>query len=80
MQSGGKSNCWVLQMYDDSIANAWDNNFKMPFFANGLNQIVLRFSTLQAAISYADDLDLEYEVISASKKEVVVKSYADNFK
>jgi hypothetical protein len=42
-------------------------------------QLQLRFPTKEAAIAYAKRKSIEYRVFEAHRRQVVPKSYADNF-
>ena len=42
-------------------------------------QLQLRFPTKEAAIAYAKREGIEYRVFEAQRRQVVPKSYADNF-
>ena len=44
-----------------------------------LEEVVLKFSSKEKAIEYAENNNISYTVIEPKKKEFVIKSYADNF-
>ena len=44
-----------------------------------LGEVVLKFSSKEKAIEYANLNSISYKVIEPNKKEFVLKSYADNF-
>ena len=78
MQSGrGKLKKWVLEFdtRDTSInpLMGWESS------TDTLEEVVLRFSSKEKAIEYAESNDISYKVIEPKKKEFVLKSYADNF-
>ena len=78
MQSGrGKQKKWILEFdtRDTSInpLMGWESS------TDTLEEVVLRFSSKEKAIEYADSNDISYKVIEPKKKEFVIKSYADNF-
>tara|TARA_B100001029_G_C14833843_1_gene324499 strand:+ start:103 stop:387 length:285 start_codon:yes stop_codon:yes gene_type:complete len=78
MQSGrGKTKKWVLEFItkDTSInpLMGWESS------TDTLEEVVLRFSSKEKAIEYAESNDISYKVIEPKKKEFVIKSYADNF-
>ena len=78
MQSGrGKLKKWVLEFdtKDTSInpLMGWESS------TDTLEEVVLRFSSKEKAIEYAESNDISYKVIEPKKKEFVIKSYADNF-
>ena len=78
MQSGrGKLKKWVLEFItkDTSInpLMGWETS------TDTLEEVVLRFSSKEKAIEYAESNDISYDVIEPKKREFVIKSYADNF-
>ena len=78
MQSGrGKLKKWVLvfETKDPSInpLMGWETS------TDTLEEVVLKFSTKDQAIDYAEKNNISYKVIEPQKKEFVIKSYADNF-
>ena len=78
MQSGrGKLKKWVLEFEtkDTSInpLMGWETS------TDTLEEVVLKFSTKDQAIHYAELNNISYKVIEPKKKEFVIKSYANNF-
>ena len=78
MQSGrGKLKKWVLEFEtkDPSInpLMGWETSI------DTLEEVILKFSTKEQAIEYAENNNISYTVIDPKKKEFVIKSYADNF-
>jgi len=78
MQSGrGKLKRWVLEFEtkDPSInpLMGWETS------TDTLEEVILKFSTKEQAIEYAENNNVLYTVIDPKKKEFVIKSYADNF-
>tara|TARA_B100001564_G_scaffold22382_1_gene16685 strand:+ start:266 stop:550 length:285 start_codon:yes stop_codon:yes gene_type:complete len=78
MQSGrGKTKKWVLEFVtkDTSInpLMGWESS------TDTLEEVILRFSSREKAIEYAESNDISYKIIEPKKKEFVIKSYADNF-
>ena len=78
MQSGrGKLQRWVLEFEtkDPSInpLMGWETS------TDTLEEVILKFSTKEQAIEYAENNNISYTVIDPKKKEFVIKSYADNF-
>jgi len=80
MQSGkAKTRLWHLQVMDDS------NQSQDPLIgyhggSSTKNQVKLQFDTQEDAINFAKSKNYDYEVIEASARKVIKKSYADNFK
>ncbi|MDB4339736.1 ETC complex I subunit [Pelagibacteraceae bacterium] len=78
MQSGrGKLKKWLLQfeIKDPSInpLMGWETS------TDTLEEVILKFSTKEQAIEYAENNNISYTVVEPKKKEFVIKSYADNF-
>ena len=78
MQSGrGKLKKWVLQFEtkDPSInpLMSWETS------TDTLEEVILKFSTKEQAVEYAENNNISYTVVEPKKKEFVIKSYADNF-
>ena len=78
MQSGrGKQKKWILEFdtRDTSInpLMGWESS------TDTLEEVVLRFSSKEKAIEYAESNNISYKVIEPKKREFVIKSYADNF-
>ena len=44
-----------------------------------LEEVILKFSTKEQAVEYAENNNILYTVVEPKKKEFVIKSYADNF-
>ncbi len=79
MQSGkGKENTWLLEYAPET-----------PYFTEGLmgwsgmddtrREISLRFPHKEAAIAYAKDKKIEFELIDPNQSKQRAKAYADNF-
>jgi hypothetical protein len=78
MQSGrGNLKTWVLKFEtkDPSInpLMGWETS------TDTLEEVILKFSSKEQAIEYADSNNISYTVVEPKKKEFVIKSYADNF-
>ena len=43
------------------------------------SELKLEFSSKELAISYAQKMKIDYEIIEPKKRKIVKKSYADNF-
>ena len=70
MQSGlGKNNKWLLEFYtDDNALNplmGWETS------SNTLSEVKLEFLTKDEAINYANDNNIEYDLIEPKKRKVV---------
>jgi hypothetical protein len=78
MQSGrGKLKKWVLEfeVKDPSInpLMGWETS------TDTLEEVILKFSTKQKAVDYAEANNISYIIIEPKKKKFVIKSYAENF-
>ena len=78
MQSGTKKyNKWIVEFFSErpgiNPLMGWESS------TDTLEEVVLRFSSKEKAIEYAESNDIYYKVIEPKKKEFVIKSYADNF-
>ena len=78
MQSGrGKQKDWILEFEtkDTSInpLMGWEAS------SDTLEEVILKFSSKDKAIEYAEKNNISYNVIEPNKKEFVIKSYSDNF-
>jgi len=78
MQSGrGKLKKWVLEFEtkDPSInpLMGWEAS------TDTLEEVILKFSTKEQAVEYAENNNISYTVTEPKKREFVIKSYADNF-
>ena len=78
MQSGrGKVKQWILEFSTKNTSISplmgWESS------TDTLSEVVLKFSTKEKAIEYAESNNIDYTVIEPQKKEFVIKSYSDNF-
>lgn len=80
MQSGtAKTNRWVLE-YEPATPREPDPLMGWASAGDTLNEVRLKFETLEAAIAFARKRGLEYTVISPKQRTIRPKSYADNFR
>ena len=78
MQSGlGKTDKWILEYETkDPTINplmGWESS------NDTYSELKLEFSSKELAISYAQKMKIDYEIIEPKKRKIVKKSYADNF-
>ena len=78
MQSGrGKIKEWILEFEtkDPSInpLMGWESS------TDTLEEVILKFSTKEKAIEYAEKNNISFKVVEPKKREFVIKSYSDNF-
>jgi hypothetical protein len=80
MQSGrGKTRKWVLE-YEPASRRDPDPLMGWSSAQDTLNQVQLRFDTIEEAIAFAQKRGLEYTLIEPHQRTLKVKSYADNFR
>jgi hypothetical protein len=80
MQSGrGNTRKWVLE-YEPASRRDPDPLMGWSSAQDTLNQVQLRFDTIEEAIAFAQKLGLEYTLIEPHQRTLKVKSYADNFR
>ena len=78
MQSGlGKTNKWILEYETkDPTTNplmGWESS------NDTYSELKLEFTSKELAISYAQKMKIDYEIIEPKKRKIIKKSYADNF-
>ena len=80
MQSGtAKTRCWALE-YEPATPREPDPLMGWASAGDTLNEVRLKFETLEAAVAFARKRGLEYTVISPKQGTIGPKSYADNFR
>ena len=80
MQSGrAKTRKWVLE-YEPATRRDPDPLMGWSSARDTLNQVRVRFATLDEARAFADKLGLDYAVVEPHARSPKVKSYADNFR
>jgi len=78
MQSGNRnSKNWYLEFetLDNNVSPlmGWESS------RDTMSEVVLKFTTKEKAINYAKKNNIRYNLIESKEREVVKKSYADNF-
>lgn len=79
MQSGkAKTNRWLLKYVPESRKTTdeligWVGSTDMK------QEITLNFDTKEAAVRYAQNNNIEFEVIEPNDAKLKIKSYAENF-
>lgn len=80
MQSGtAATRQWVLE-YEPASKREPDPLMGWSSARDTLNQVRLRFDTLEEAIAFADKKKLDYIIIEPHARTPKPKAYADNFK
>jgi hypothetical protein len=78
MQSGlNKTNKWILVFETSNpVLNplmGWESS------SETLSELNLEFSSKELAVDYAKRKKIDYEVIEPKKRNIIKKSYSDNF-
>jgi len=80
MQSGrAGTRCWVLE-YEPASPREPDPLMGWSGAADTLNEVRLRFETLDEAVAFAKKNGMDYSVIEPQDFKFRPKSYADNFR
>jgi NADH dehydrogenase ubiquinone Fe-S protein 4 len=80
MQSGrAKTRKWVLD-YEQATQRMPDPLMGWTSARDTLNQVQLRFDTLEEAVAFAQKHGLDYTVIPPHRRAFKAKAYADNFR
>ena len=80
MQSGtAMTRKWVLE-YEPASKREPDPLMGWASSRDTLNQVRLRFATLEEAVAFADKKGLDYTICEPHARSPKAKSYADNFR
>jgi hypothetical protein len=80
MQSGrGQTKKWVLE-YEPASRRDPDPLMGWSSAKDTLNEVRLRFDTLDEALGFAKKLGLDYTLMEVQARTPKAKSYADNFR
>jgi hypothetical protein len=80
MQSGrGNTKRWVLE-YEPATPREPDPLMGWSSAKDTLNQVRLRFETLEEAKQFADKKGIDYVVVEPQERLFKPKNYADNFR
>ncbi len=80
MQAGrAKTQKWVLD-YEQATQRTPDPLMGWSSAGDTLNQVQLRFDTLEEAVAFAKQHGLDYTVIPPHQRSPKAKAYADNFR
>jgi hypothetical protein len=80
MQSGrAQTRQWLLD-YEPATRRTPDPLMGWSSAQDTLNQVRVRFPTLDEAVAFAKKLGLDYTIIEPQARTPKVKSYADNFR
>ena len=76
---GGQSRKWVLE-FEPASRRDPDPLMGWSSAQDTLNEVQLRFDTLEEAVAFAEKHWLQYTIIEPHRRRLKVKSYADNFR
>jgi len=80
MQSGcALTRGWVLE-YEPATPREPDPLMGWASAADTLNEVHLRFASLEEAVEFAKKHEFDYTVIEPKNRTILPKSYADNFR
>ncbi len=80
MQSGrAKSQDWVME-YELKSARAPESLMGWTSSDDTLNQVKLKFPTLEKAVEFAQAKGWGYSIQQTQERKIVPKNYVDNFK
>ena len=80
MQSGrAPTKTWLLT-YEEATPRVPDPLMGWSSAADTLNEIHLRFDTLDEAVAFAKRHNLDYTIVEPHERTAKAKSYADNFR
>ena len=79
-QSGkARSNLWILEA-EPTEGKRPDPLMGWAGSGDTNTQVILSFTSLDAALAYAERHELEAEVVPATPKKLILQSYAENFR
>jgi hypothetical protein len=80
MQSGrAQTRRWLLE-YEPATPREPDPLMGWASARDTLNEVRMRFATLDEAVAFAEKHGVEYTVIEPHRRTAKAKSYADNFR
>ena len=79
MQSGARARKWVLA-YEPASRRQPDPLMGWSSAEDTLNEVSMRFETMEEAVAFATKEGLDYTVIPPQESTAKPKSYADNFR
>ena len=80
MQSGrAQTHKWLLE-YEPATRRTPDPLMGWSSAEDTLNEVRMRFATLDEAVAFATKRELDYTIIEPHARTTKAKSYADNFR
>ena len=78
MQSGeGNTKKWLLEF--DTLNTGIDPLMGWESSKDTMSEVKLEFSTKEQAVNYAKKNNISYYIIEPQKRNIIKKSYTDNF-
>jgi len=79
MQSGmNNAKKWIIEFYTKKPGinplMGWESS------TDTLSEVKLEFTTKELAINYAKNNKIDFEIVESKTRNIIKKSYADNFK
>ena len=79
MQSGmNNTKKWIIEFYTKKPGinplMGWESS------TDTLSEVKLEFTTKELAINYAKNNKIDFEIVESKTRNIIKKSYADNFK
>jgi hypothetical protein len=79
MQSADGDDSWLLEFVTDSNSKFKEKLMGRTSSSDMSNEIKIRFSTLEEAVTFAEKKSYPYEIIKQKKPKIPKKNYASNF-
>ena len=79
MQSGmNNAKKWIIEFYTKKPGTnplmGWESS------TDTLSEVKLEFTTKELAVNYAKNNKIDFEIVESKTRNIIKKSYADNFK
>ena len=75
----GKNSDWLLEYRGEEVRPIIEDKMAWTSSTNTQNQVKIKFSSKESAISFAKENNIDFIVKDPKKRRVNVKSYSDNF-
>ena len=78
MQSGDSKEYWLLE-FDESYEKYIEPHLGYTGSKDTKQQLRMKFPNKDAAVKFAQEENIEFEVIEPKSADIQIKAYADNF-
>ena len=75
----GKNSDWLLEYRGEEVRPIIEDKMAWTSSSNTQNQVKMKFSSKELAVSYAKKNSIEFIVKEPKKSKIKPKSYSDNF-